>query len=173
MDCSPPGSLVHRILQERILEWVAIPFSRGSSQPRRSNPGLPHCRHSLPSEPPGKQISDMKWSEVKWIEVAQSCPTVCDPMDCSLLGSSVHGIFQARILEWVAIYFSRGTSQPRDQTRVSCIAGRCFTIWATREGTISGIDNTILTHIKLLFIDKMLINIPSWIIKIMFIFVLN
>ena len=54
-------------------------------------------------------------------------------MDCSLPGSSVHGIFQARILEWVAISFSRGSSQPRDQSRVSCIADRRFTIWATRE----------------------------------------
>ena len=56
-------------------------------------------------------------------EVAQSCPTLCDPMDCSLRGSSVHGIFQARVLEWVSISFSRGSSQPRDRTRVSCIAG--------------------------------------------------
>ena len=59
-------------------------------------------------------------------EVAQSCPTLCDPVDCSLLDSSVHGILQARILEWVAISFSRGSSQPRDRTRVSCIAGRRF-----------------------------------------------
>ena len=72
-------------------------------------------------------------------EVTQSCPTLCDPMDCSLPGSSVHGIFQARVLEWVAISFSRGSSQlrdrtgPRDQTQVSRTAGRCFTIWATRE----------------------------------------
>ena len=55
------------------------------------------------------------------------------PMDCSLPGSSVHGIFQARVLDWVAISFSRGSSWPRDQTQVSCIVGRCFTIWATRE----------------------------------------
>ena len=47
-------------------------------------------------------------------EVAQSCPTLCDPMDYSLPGSSVHGIFQAIVLEWIAIYFSRGSSQPRD-----------------------------------------------------------
>ena len=57
----------------------------------------------------------------------QSCLTLCDPMDCSLSDSSVHEIFQARILEWVAISFSRGSSQPRDQTQVSCIAGRFFT----------------------------------------------
>ena len=59
-------------------------------------------------------------------KVAQSCPTLCNPMDCSLPGSSVHGIFQAIILEWVAISFSRGSSQPRDQTWVSCTVGICF-----------------------------------------------
>ena len=54
-------------------------------------------------------------------------------MDCSPPGSSVHEIFQTRILEWVAIFFSRGSSQPRDQTQVFCTAGRFFTNWATRE----------------------------------------
>ena len=68
-------------------------------------------------------------------EVAQSCLTLCDPMDCSPPGSSVHGIFQAWILEWVAVSFSRGTSWPRDRTWVFCIVGRCFTVWATREAT--------------------------------------
>ena len=58
--------------------------------------------------------------------VAQSCPTLCDPRDSSPPGSSVHAILQARILEWVAIPFSRGSSQPRDQTRVFCIASRFF-----------------------------------------------
>ena len=57
----------------------------------------------------------------------------CDPMDYSLPGSSVHGVLQARILVWVAIPFSRGSSQPRNQTQVSCIAGRFFTSWATKE----------------------------------------
>ena len=66
-------------------------------------------------------------------EVAQSCPTLCDPMNCSLSGSSIHGIFQAKVLEWGAIAFSRGSSRPRDRTQVSLIAGRCFTVWATRE----------------------------------------
>ena len=65
--------------------------------------------------------------------VAQSCPTVCDPMVCSPPGSSVHGILQARILKWAAMPFSRGSSQPRDGTQVSLISGRFFTIWATRE----------------------------------------
>ena len=71
--------------------------------------------------------------ERKESEIAQSCPTLCDPMDCSLLGSSIHRIFQTRVLEWIAISFSRGSSRPRDQTRVSHIAGRHFTIWATWE----------------------------------------
>ena len=56
-----------------------------------------------------------------------------NPMDCSLSGSSVHGILQARMLEWVTIPFSRGSSWPKDQTQVSCIAGRFLTVWATRE----------------------------------------
>ena len=60
--------------------------------------------------------------------VAQLCLTLCDPMDCSPPGSFVHGIFQARILEWVAISFSRGSSQPRDRTWVSQTAGRYFTV---------------------------------------------
>ena len=61
-------------------------------------------------------------------EVAQSCLTLCDPMDCTLPGFSIHGIFQARVLEWVAISFSRGSSQPRDRIQVSRIAGRRFTL---------------------------------------------
>ena len=64
-------------------------------------------------------------------EVAQSCPTLCDPVDCNLLGFSVHGILQARILEWIAISFSRGSSWPRDRTRISHISGRHFNLWAT------------------------------------------
>ena len=59
--------------------------------------------------------------------VAQSCPTLSNPIDCNPPGSSVHGIFQARILDWVAISFSRGPSWPRNQTHVSCTAGRFFT----------------------------------------------
>ena len=70
---------------------------------------------------------------MKWSEVAQSCPTLCDPMDCSLPSFLDHGIFQASVLEWVAISFFRGSSPPRDWTRVSRIVGRRFTLWATRE----------------------------------------
>ena len=61
-------------------------------------------------------------------ESAQSCPTLCSPMDCSLPGSSVHGIFQAIVPEWIAISFSRGSSRPRGQTQVSRIVDRRFTV---------------------------------------------
>ena len=69
------------------------------------------------------------WSE-EWREIAQSCLTLCRLMDCSSPGSSIHGIFQAGILAWVAISFSRGSSRPRDRTWVSRIAGRHFTVHA-------------------------------------------
>ena len=62
-----------------------------------------------------------------------SCVRLWDPIDSSPPGSSIHGILQARILEWVSISFSRGSSRLRDQTQVSCIAGRRFNLWATRE----------------------------------------
>ena len=66
------------------------------------------------------------------VKVAQSCPTLCDPMDCI-----VSRILQARILEWAAFPFSRESSQPRNRTQVSCIVGRFFTTWATREAHTS------------------------------------
>ena len=79
-----------------------------------------HVVHCIPST----------WKESER-EVAQSCPTLSNPMDCSPPGSSVHGIFQARVLEWGAISFSRESSQSRDWTRISRIVGRRFTVWAT------------------------------------------
>ena len=87
---------------------------------------------------------------MKWNEVAQSCPTLCDPMDSSPPGSSVHGIFQARILGWVAISFSRGSSRLRDRTQVSLIAGRHFNLWTTsrrtwREMQLPSLNNIIHT----------------------------
>ena len=68
--------------------------------------------------------------------VGKSDPTLCNPTDCSPPGSSVYGILQARILEWLVILFSKGSSQPRDRTQISCIAGRFFTVWATREAPL-------------------------------------
>ena len=70
----------------------------------------------------------------------QLCLTLCNTMNCSPPASSIHGILQARILERVAIPFSRGSSWSRDQTQVSCIAGRFFTIWATRESPSNAWD---------------------------------
>ena len=75
------------------------------------------------------RLMETKSKKVKSLSRVQ----LCNPVDCSPPGSSIHGIFQAKVLEWVAISFSRGSSWPRNQTEVSCIAGRCFTIWATRE----------------------------------------
>ena len=86
------------------------------------------------------------------VKVAQSCPTLCNHMDCSLPGSSAHGILQARILQWVAIPFSRESSQPRDRTQVSHIAGGFFTLWATREAMFSIHIDTILFNIYMVSI---------------------
>ena len=148
LDCVPqtvarqaPPSM--GILQARKLEWVAMPSSRASSHPRPRTPALQ--ADSLPSEPPGKPhlfwisfpsghyrvlnrfpVLYSRFSLVIYFIHAcmeakglQSCPALCDPMDCSPQGSSVHWIFQARTLEWVATPSSRGSSLPRDQI---CIA---------------------------------------------------
>ena len=90
--------------------------------------------------PPASNLKYHHWRFLKRedlsvveVKVAYLCLTLCDPVDCSLPVSSVHGILQAGILEWVAIAFSRGSSQLRNWTEVSCLAGRFFTNWTTRE----------------------------------------
>ena len=130
LDGSPPGSSVHGVSHTRILELVAISFSRGSSQPRdQTCKSFALAGRFFTTEWPGKLRMNMRipWS---WSEVALLCPTLCDLTDCSLPGFSIHGIFQARVLEWVAISFSRRSSQPRDQTWISSIAGTRFALWA-------------------------------------------
>ena len=96
-----------------------------------------HCKQALNQKHYrlfglGKLFFFLTESQSIWdlssLKFAQSCPTLCDPMDYT-----VHGILQARILEWVAFPFSRRSSRPRDQTQVSRIAGRFFISWATRE----------------------------------------
>ena len=78
-----------------------------------------------------------KWKSLSHVWLFATLWTAArDPMDCSLPGSSVHEILQTGILEWVAIPFSRRSSQPRDWTQVFHIAGRCFAIWATREAPL-------------------------------------
>ena len=93
---------------------------------------------SLPFFETGMKIDVFSPLPLVWVsewvsEVAQLCVPLCNPMDCSLPGSSIHVIFQARILEWVAISFCRRSSWPRDWTWVSLFVGRHFTIWAARE----------------------------------------
>ena len=83
------------------------------------------------------------------VKVTPSCPTLCDAMDYT-----VHEILQTRILEWVAFPFSRGCSQPRNQTGVSYIAGGSFTNWAVREAEINGDRNWKLEHLSSLEINK-------------------
>ena len=119
MDCNLPGSPVHRILHARILEWIAVP-SLGDLP----DPGTESASSALVCV----------WVCVSvYVLVAQLCPTLCNPIDFSLLGSSVHGILQAKVLESTASSFSRASFWTRDQTLVSHIAGRFCPIWATRE----------------------------------------
>ena len=89
---------------------------------------------------------DSKYVHVKSLQL---CPTLCDPMDCSLPDSSVHGILQAGILEWFAMPVSRGSSRLRGWTQVSHIAVGFFTIWATREALHIWEQNLTHTHVLL------------------------
>ena len=99
-----------------------------------------HAKMGTVKDRKGMELTEAEDTKKGWqeyseseSEVAQSCPTLWDPMNCSLPGLSVHGIFQARVLEWVAISFSRGSSWPKDWIWVSHTVGRCFALWATRE----------------------------------------
>ena len=120
--------------------WVGkIPWNRKRQPTAEFLPGKFHGQRSLEDTVHGiskSQIGLRDWAcmqdssrhRVVNMQVAQSCPTLCAPMDCI-----AHGLLQARILEWVAVPFPRGSSQPRDRTRVSYIAGRFFSKWAIRE----------------------------------------
>jgi len=114
MDHSLPGSSLHGILQARVLEWVAISLSRGSSWPRD------WTQVSLIPDFMSSTHFKRKW---KWKSFS-----LCDPVNYR-----AHGILQAKMPEWVGFPFSRGSSQPRDETQVSHIAGGFFTNWAIRE----------------------------------------
>ena len=87
----------------------------------------------LPSEVSPAHLTSHHLRPALCVLVSQFCLTLCDPLNCSPPGSSLHGILQARVLEWVAISFSRGSAWLRNWTQDSGIAGRFFTIWATRE----------------------------------------
>ena len=120
-----------------ILLHVAVQFSQHPLLKRLSLPHyifLPH-------------LSETRHPCTVLCLVSQSCLTLCDPMDCSPPGSLSMGILLARILEWVAMASSRGSCQPRDQTQVSHIVSRFFTVWATREAlsSVSSIAQLRLT----------------------------
>ena len=116
--------------QDRETTWV--PICRCEDKDVRTYDGIYSVITRRPALPIGTiwmKLEGIMLSKVKVkVLVAQSCPTLCDPMNCSPPGSFVHGIFQARILEWVATHFSRGSSWFRDQTQVSHIAGRFFSV---------------------------------------------
>ena len=103
--------------------------------PRRCSRSIPWMTAWMPRMEGGRGLSELLWQceREHEHEVVQSYPTLCDPMDYNLPGFSVHGVFQATVLEWIAISFSKGSSQPRDRTQVSRIIDRRFTVWATRE----------------------------------------
>ena len=142
IDGSPPGSAIPGILQARTLEWIAISFSSAwkwkvkvkslSHVWLSATPWTAACQAPLsmgfsrqeywsgmPSPSPPMQSTPVQ-SLVK-VKVAQSCPALCDPMDCSLPGSSIHGIFQARVLEWGAIAFSDITSWRTEKLSITKI----------------------------------------------------
>ena len=108
--------------------WSGLPFSSPGDLPE------PRIKPMSPALAGGFFTTSVTWEiriekrKVK-VLVTQLCLTLCNPMDCSPPGSSVHEVLQTRILEWVAIPFSRGFSWPRDWTHGSCTAGRFFTIW--------------------------------------------
>ena len=136
-DCSPPGSSVHGIRQVRILEWVAIPFSRGSSWPREWTWVSALQADSSPSETPGKPLyaadADVDAKSL------QLCPTLCDSMHCSLPGSFVHGIPQVRTLEWLTCSPAGDLPDPGFEPRSLTFQAFFFffffffTVWATRK----------------------------------------
>ena len=124
--CIPMDCAVHGILQARILEWVAFPFT-GSSQPGDRTQVLPVQAEILPTEPPGKPKNTVmgSLSLLQGIFLTQELNR--DLLHCRQILYHFSHQESPRILEWVAYSFSSGSSQPRDQTRVSCTAGRFST----------------------------------------------
>ena len=150
-------NLLWSVLAGRVISLRGNAEGEGSEEPARQK-CIPSRRHRGCQGAGGNELTDTKNRKktclVRGIggqrsrrggmhayvhaKLLQSCLSLCDSMACSQPGSSVQGILQARILEWVAISFSRGSSQLRDRTQVFCIEGRFFTIWATREASQKG-----------------------------------
>ena len=155
MDCSLPGSSIHGIFQARVLEWGAIAFSArvscccccclvasvmsDSVRPHRRQPTRLPRRWDSPGKNTGVAchflLQCMKVKSER--EVSQSCPTLSDPMDCIPPGSSVHGLFQARVLEWVAIAFSTRVSYQKLNGRTG--AGNGILFPAVLRGRFGGV----------------------------------
>ena len=162
IDGSPPGSPVPGILQAKTLEWVAISFSNGwkwkvkvKSLSRVRLPATPWtAAHQAPTSI-GFSRQDY------WSGVPLSCLTLCNSIECNPPGSSAHGILQARILAWVAIPFSRESSQPRNQSRVSCTSGKFFTIWTTREAHKTLITSSKFMYVTILHFAFYIISLPE------------
>ena len=136
----------------RILEWIACPFSRVSSWPRN------WTRVSCIA---GRFFTS--WATRETQSESVSCSVMSDSAwtgsDCDPPGSSIPGILQARILEWVAYPFSRGSSPPRNQTGVSCIADRFFTSWACKEAPVhSELVNTLAGFLFFICLTVNIIN---------------
>ena len=150
MYCSLPDSNVHGIFQARVLEWVAISFSRGSSWPsdrtrvsriagRYLTNHLGHQVQNISSylsysfPIPSPSLQNKPLSKYFVVIVYSVMSDTGDPMDCGLPASSVHGISQARTLDQGAISFSRESSRSRDRTCISCFGRWILYHWATRE----------------------------------------
>ena len=129
MDCRPPGSSVHGILWARVLELGSHSLLQVIFPTQGLNPGLPHCMQVL-YHLSYQRSGNTPFRKLLQINESESCSVMSNSLRSNSFrppGSSVYGILWARILEWVAIPFSRGSSQPRDSTQVSRIAGRFFT----------------------------------------------
>ena len=150
MDCTPPGFSVHGILQARILEWVAISFSRGPSNPGNKPGCLALQADSLLSATREAlylwNINIIFKTKGKKVLVAQSYLTL-QSYGLNPPGSSVHGILQSGILEWVAISFSRGSSWAKDQTWVSCIENRLLTSEPPRKHKHNFLNKVIIIQV--------------------------
>ena len=147
-SCGKTGPLTHGLYECQLAEslWRPISFPNAYSLWHRNSTlsGLSHRYTSMctkqyvhkailsrtaSNKPETTQMSPL-WAVC--CLVAKSYPTLCDPMDCSMPGSFVHGISQGRTPEWVAISFSRGSSQPRNQTHISCTGSWILYHWTTR-----------------------------------------
>ena len=117
----------------KVSKWVWARLLSNYCLCPRTTESVRFCTRSLWGQSLFPITLQLSWKYALCVLVTQSCPTLWDPMDCSSPGSSVHGIFQAKIQEYVAFPFSRESSQPRDQTQVFHVTGRFFTVWATSE----------------------------------------